>query len=93
MMTKDELLQVLDWQIDLIQNVYGTIDENQLRRYRICYVEIPKKNGKTELGAAIKKDEFISLNQLTNMAQNPRIGAKLQSKLLTPYKANDKTKK
>lgn len=38
-------------------------------------------------------DKFISLNQLTNMAQNPRIGAKLQSKLLTPYKANDKTKK
>ncbi|HUS51143.1 MAG TPA: terminase large subunit, partial [Candidatus Paceibacterota bacterium] len=45
--------QLLDWQIDLIQNVYGTIDENQLRRYRICYVEIPKKNGKTELGAAL----------------------------------------
>ncbi len=27
--------------------------EDGLRQYRFCYVEIPKKNGKTELGAAL----------------------------------------
>ena len=44
---------LLKWQRVLIKKLFGTVDEQGNRVYRKCYVEIPKKNGKTELGAAI----------------------------------------
>jgi len=44
---------LLKWQRVLIKKLFGTIDENGNRIYRKCYVEVPKKNGKSELGAAI----------------------------------------
>lgn len=43
---------LLDWQIEAIREVYGTI-ENGKRKYKMAYLEIPKKNGKTELVAAL----------------------------------------
>jgi phage terminase large subunit-like protein len=43
---------LLDWQHEILWDVYGTI-ENGVRRYRFAYLEIPKKNGKTSLIAAI----------------------------------------
>jgi len=46
--------KLLPWQWEeVILPVFGTVRENGLRQYRFVYVEIPKKNGKTELGAAI----------------------------------------
>lgn len=46
--------KVLDWQENrVIKPLFGTVKSNGLRQYRICYLEIPKKNGKTELGAAL----------------------------------------
>lgn len=45
--------KLLDWQLDLISKFYGTVKEDGTRQYRFCYLEIPKKNGKTELGAAL----------------------------------------
>lgn len=44
---------LLKWQRVLIKKIFGTIDESGNRIYRKVYVEIPKKSGKTELGAAI----------------------------------------
>jgi phage terminase large subunit-like protein len=44
---------LLDWQYQTLWDVYGTVDERGLRQYRYAYLEIPKKNGKTELTAAI----------------------------------------
>lgn len=47
-------LKLLDWQVkELIIPAFSTLRENGLRQYRFVYVEIPKKNGKTELAAAI----------------------------------------
>jgi len=43
----------MEWEKKIVNDVFGTVDENGLRRYRICYVEIPKKNGKTEFFAAL----------------------------------------
>lgn len=53
---------LLDWQKKILQDVFGTVrDENpDQRQYTTAYVEIPKKNGKSELGAA------IALNMLCN---------------------------
>src|SRR5512133_2938879 len=46
--------RLLDWQWEkVIKPLFGTLREDGMRRYRFCYLEIPKKNGKTELGAAL----------------------------------------
>lgn len=46
---------LLPWQRDIIERLFGTVreDDPNTRQYRTGYVEIPKKNGKSELGAAI----------------------------------------
>jgi phage terminase large subunit-like protein len=46
--------KLLDWQWErVVKPLFGTVRENGLRQYRFCYLEIPKKNGKTELAAAL----------------------------------------
>lgn len=46
--------KLLPWQRrDVIEPLFGTLREDGFRQYRFCYVEIPKKNGKTPLSAAI----------------------------------------
>ncbi|WP_340395287.1 terminase TerL endonuclease subunit [Paenibacillus sp. FSL E2-0177] len=44
---------LLDWQYDILRNVYGTVTERGYRQYQYAYLEIPKKNGKTSLIAAV----------------------------------------
>ena len=44
---------LLDWQHKIIWDVYGTVNEKGYRQYQYVYSEIPKKNGKTELAAAL----------------------------------------
>jgi phage terminase large subunit-like protein len=53
--------ELLPWQWDdLIQPLFGTLKPDGMRQYRTAYVEIPKKNGKTELVSA------LGLYMLTN---------------------------
>lgn len=53
--------RLIPWQWDeVIKPLYGTMNDDGFRQYRTAYVEIPKKNGKTELVAA------IGLYMLTN---------------------------
>jgi phage terminase large subunit-like protein len=42
-----------DWEHKILWDVYGTVDERGYRKYQYIYLEIPKKNGKTELTAAV----------------------------------------
>ncbi|MFA5376880.1 MAG: terminase TerL endonuclease subunit [Dehalococcoidia bacterium] len=42
-----------DWQEKIIRDLFGVVREDGNRQYRTCYVEIPRKNGKSELAAAI----------------------------------------
>lgn len=44
---------LLPWQDKIIRDIFGTVKENGYRQYNTAYVEIPKKNGKSELAAAI----------------------------------------
>jgi len=44
---------LLPWQEEIIDKLFGMVYEDGSRQYRFCYIEIPKKNGKTELGGAI----------------------------------------
>ena len=45
--------ELLPWQDKIIRDVFGTVKENGFRQYNTAYVEIPKKNGKSELAAAV----------------------------------------
>lgn len=49
---RGESFNLLKWQREIIEDVYGTLDERFLRQYQFVYLEVPKKNGKTELAAA-----------------------------------------
>lgn len=53
---------LLPWQKKIVDDVFGTVreDDPTMRQYTTAYVEIPKKQGKSELGAA------IALNMLAN---------------------------
>jgi phage terminase large subunit-like protein len=53
---------LLPWQKQIVTDVFGTIREEDpnTRQYSSAYIEIPKKNGKSELGAA------LALNMLVN---------------------------
>jgi phage terminase large subunit-like protein len=42
---------LLDWERKIIREVYGTLNEDGTRQYQYVYIEIPKKNGKSELAA------------------------------------------
>ena len=42
---------LFDWEKKIIRDVYGTLKKDGTRQYKYVYVEIPKKNGKSELGA------------------------------------------
>lgn len=44
---------LLPWQEQIIREVFGTVKENGYRQYNTTYVEIPKKNGKSELAAGV----------------------------------------
>lgn len=49
-----------DWEHEVIWNVYGTVNDNGIRQYRTVYLEIPKKNGKTNLIAALGIDHLYN---------------------------------
>ena len=45
--------ELMDWQEQIIRDLFGTIKENGYRQFNTAYIEIPKKNGKSELAAAV----------------------------------------
>src|SRR5690606_15688028 len=42
-----------EWQRDIVRTVFGWRRPDGTRRFRTAYVEVPRKNGKTELAAAV----------------------------------------
>lgn len=43
-----------DWQAnEIIRPLFGEVNEDGTRRYRLAYVEIPRKNGKSEMAAGV----------------------------------------
>ena len=45
--------ELIDWQEQIVRDVFGTMKKNGYRQFTTAYVEIPKKMGKSELAAAI----------------------------------------
>ena len=45
--------KLLPWQERIVRDIFGVIKPNGCRQFITAYIEIPKKNGKSELAAAI----------------------------------------
>ena len=45
--------ELIDWQEQIIRDLFGTIKPNGYRQFNTAYIEIPKKQGKSELAAAV----------------------------------------
>ncbi|MBR3747444.1 MAG: terminase large subunit [Selenomonadaceae bacterium] len=45
--------ELLPWQEQVIRDLFGTIKANGYRQFNTAYIEIGKKNGKSELAAAV----------------------------------------
>lgn len=44
---------LLPWQEEIIRNLFGILKADGKRQFTTAYIEIPKKNGKSELAAAV----------------------------------------
>ena len=44
---------LLPWQEQIVRDIFGIVSAEGKRQFRSAYIEIPKKNGKSELAAAI----------------------------------------
>ena len=45
--------KLLDWQEQIIRDLFGVVKPNGYRQFNTAYIEIPKKMGKSELAAAV----------------------------------------
>lgn len=45
--------ELLDWQEQIIRDLFGVVKPNGYRQFNTAYIEIPKKMGKSELAAAV----------------------------------------
>lgn len=45
--------ELLPWQNKIVRDLFGTLKPNGYRQYNTAYIEIPKKQGKSELAAAV----------------------------------------
>jgi phage terminase large subunit-like protein len=45
--------ELIDWQEQIVRDLFGILKSNGYRQFNTAYVEIPKKQGKSELAAAI----------------------------------------
>lgn len=45
--------ELIDWQEQIIRDIFGTIKPNGYRQFNTACIEIPKKMGKSELAAAV----------------------------------------
>lgn len=51
---RNETIHLEDWQCFLVANVFGWIDRKTgLRRFRIAYTEVPRKNAKSTIAAGV----------------------------------------
>lgn len=45
--------ELIDWQEQIIRDIFGTVKADGYRQFNTAYIEIPKKMGKSELAAAV----------------------------------------
>lgn len=51
---RHELIELAPWQVFVISSIFGWVDKDTgCRRFRVAYTEVPRKNAKSTLAAAI----------------------------------------
>ena len=45
--------ELIGWQEEIIRDLFGILKKNGYRQFNMAYIEIPKKQGKSELAAAV----------------------------------------
>ena len=45
--------RLLDWQEQIVRDLFGVVKADGFRQFTTAYVEIPKKQGKSELAAGV----------------------------------------
>lgn len=56
--------QLADWQRDeIIVPLFGNVDDAGKRKYRTCYLEVARKNGKSELAAGVALYMLLADNE------------------------------
>lgn len=56
-----QLFKLEDWQsIDILRPVFGWMRPNGFRRFRVVYIELPRKNGKSTIFAGLGNYLFIA---------------------------------
>ncbi|MDO5018821.1 MAG: terminase large subunit, partial [Lagierella massiliensis] len=48
-----EPFKLIAWQEEIIRDLFGIVKETGYRQFNTAYIEIPKKQGKSELAAAV----------------------------------------
>ena len=48
-----QAFELMNWQEQIVRDLFGVIKANGYRQFNTAYIEIPKKNGKSELAAAV----------------------------------------
>lgn len=56
---------LLPWQEQIVRDLFGVVKADGKRQFRSAYVEIPKKNGKSELAAAIALYLLFADNEMS----------------------------
>ena len=56
---------LLPWQEQIVRDLFGIVKPDGNRQFRSAYVEIPKKNGKSELAAAIALYLLFADNEMS----------------------------
>lgn len=60
--------RLLDWQRRALRDIYGTVDEKGIRRYRRAYISVPKKNGKSFLVGGLPLYHLLMENEMNASA-------------------------
>src|SRR5690242_4413868 len=58
-----EPFNLMDWQEKIISDVYGTVNKQGARQFRRVYLEVPKKNAKSQLVSAIANLHLFNLEE------------------------------
>ena len=81
--------KLLPWEKDLVRRLFGTLREDGTRQYRTAYVEIGKKNGKSELGLSPSARSRLNINNSAGTIE----GDAMEELLSNVPKAEDILKK
>jgi phage terminase large subunit-like protein len=72
---------LMDWQEKIVRDVYGTMNTKGVRLYRRVYLEVPKKNAKSQFASGLANLHLFNRNE-PNQAIYGCAGTKEQARII-----------